>query len=168
MRNGYAVLPPDHALITIIHRHGRAPAIPQRSIIEGWGNLRGAIATTLSHDSHNLLVLGRDAADMQAAANALIECGGGMAVARGGKVTALVPLPIAGLLAETPPGETAANFAKLRTEADKVADWQPPFRVFRAMTGLSLACNPAPHPTDLGLTDGATGEVFDPAEPLPA
>jgi adenine deaminase len=168
VRNGYAVLPPDHALITIIHRHGRAPAIPQRSIIEGWGTLKGAIATTLSHDSHNLLVLGRDAADMQAAANALIACGGGMAVARNGKVTALVPLPIAGLLAETPPEETAANFAKLRQEADQVVDWQPPFRVFRMMTGLSLACNPAPHPTDLGLTDGATGEVFDPAEPLPA
>ncbi len=105
---------------------------------------------------------------MQAAANALIECGGGMAVARNGKVTALVPLPIAGLLAETPPEVTAANFAALRQEADQVIDWQGPFRVFRAMTGLSLACNPAPHPTDLGLTDGATGEIFDPAEPIPA
>lgn len=168
VRNGFAVLPPDHACITIIHRHGRVPATPQTAIIEGWGNPRGAIATTISHDSHNLLVLGRDPADMQAAANALIECGGGMAVARNGKVTALVPLPIAGLLAETPPEVTAANFAALRQEADQVIDWQGPFRVFRAMTGLSLACNPAPHPTDLGLTDGATGEIFDPAEPLPA
>jgi adenine deaminase len=168
VRNGFAVLPPDHACITIIHRHGRVPAIPQTCIIEGWGTPRGAIATTISHDSHNLLVLGRDPADMQAAANALIECGGGMSVAREGKVTALVPLPIAGLLAETPPEETAANFARLRAEADMCIDWEGPFRVFRAMTGLSLACNPAPHPTDLGLTDGATGEIFDPAEPLPA
>lgn len=166
VRNGVATLPPDHSLITIIHRHGRIPAKPQTSIIEGWGMPRGAIATTISHDSHNLLVLGRDAADMQAAANALIACGGGMAVAREGRVTALLPLPIAGLLAETPPEETAANFAALRAEADKVIDWQGPWRVFRAMTGLSLACNPAPHPTDLGLTDGATGEVFDPAEPV--
>jgi adenine deaminase len=168
VRNGFAVLPPDQACITIIHRHGRVPAIPQTCIIEGWGEPRGAIATTISHDSHNLLVLGRDPADMQAAANALIACGGGMAVARDGRVTALVPLPIAGLLAETPPEETAANFARLRAEADQVIDWQGPFRVFRAMVGLSLACNPAPHPTDLGLTDGATGEIFDPAEPLPA
>jgi adenine deaminase len=45
-------------------------------------------------------------------------------------------------------------------------EWQPPFRVFRGLTGISLACNPGPHPTDLGLTDGGTGEVFDPAEPL--
>jgi adenine deaminase len=168
VRNGFAVLPPGHALITIIHRHGRIPATPQTCIIEGWGDPRGAIATTISHDSHNLLVLGRDPADMMAAANALIDCGGGMSVARGGKVTALLPLPIAGLLAETPAEETVANFAKLREQADMVIDWQLPFRVFRAMTGLSLACNPAPHPTDLGLTDGGTGEIFDPAEPVAA
>ncbi len=137
-------------------------------LIEGWGEPRGAIATTLSHDSHNLLVLGRDPRDMQAAANALIACGGGMAVAREGEVKALMPLPIAGLLAETPAEETAANFAKVREEADKAFDWQPPLRVFRAMTGLALACNPAPHPTDLGLSVGATGEVFDTTEPVMA
>jgi len=113
-------------------------------------------------------VLGRDPADMQAAANALIGIGGGMAVAREGRVVALLPLPIAGLLADTPPEVTAANFAKLREAADQVMDWQPPFRLFRSLTGLSLACNAGPHPTDLGLTDGGTGEIFDPAEPLPA
>jgi adenine deaminase len=168
VRNGRALLPPSHAAITILHRHGRAPAIPQTAITDGWGEPRGAIATTVSHDSHNLLVLGRDPADMQAAANALIGAGGGMAVAEGGRVTALLPLPIAGLLADTPPEVTAANFAELREAADRVVDWQPPFRIFRGLTGLALACNAGPHPTDLGLTDGGTGEVFDPAEPLPA
>lgn len=168
VRGGFALLPPEHACITVIHRHGRAPAIPRNILIEGWGEPRGAIATTLSHDSHNLLVLGRDPRDMQAAANALIACGGGMAVAREGEVKALLPLPIAGLLAETPAAETAAHFRALRAEADKAFDWQGPWRVFRAMTGLALACNPAPHPTDLGLSVGATGEVFDPAEPVVA
>ncbi|WP_237213773.1 adenine deaminase [Falsiroseomonas oryziterrae] len=168
VRNGFAVLPPGHACITIIHRHGRTAAKPQTCITDGWGEPRGAIATTISHDSHNLLVLGRDPADMQAAANALIACGGGMAVAREGKVVALLPLPIAGLLAETPPEVTAANFARLRAAADQVIDWQQPFRIFRGLTGLSLACNAGPHPTDLGLTDGGTGEIFDPAEVLPA
>lgn len=168
VRNGVAVLPPGHACITIIHRHGRSPAVPQTCVTDGWGEPKGAIATTISHDSHNLLVLGRDPADMQAAANALIACGGGMAVARGGEVAALLPLPIAGLLADTPPEVTAANFAKLRAAADQVIEWQGPFRVFRGLTGISLACNAGPHPTDLGLTDGGTGEIFDPAEPLPA
>lgn len=167
VRNGVAALPPGHACITIIHRHGRIAPTPQTCITDGWGEPRGAIATTISHDSHNLLVLGRDPADMQAAANALIGVGGGMAVARGGQVVALLPLPIAGLLADTPPEVTAAHFAKLREAADAVMDWEPPFRLFRSLIGLSLACNAGPHPTDLGLTDGGTGEIFDPAEPLP-
>jgi adenine deaminase len=168
VRNGIAALPPGHACITIIHRHGRIAPTPQTCITDGWGKPRGAIATTISHDSHNLLVLGRDAADMQVAANALIEIGGGMAVAREGKVIALLALPIAGLLADTPPEVTAANFARLRAAADEVMDWQPPFRLFRGLTGIALACNAGPHPTDLGVTDGGTGEIFDPAEPLPA
>jgi adenine deaminase len=163
VKDGYAALPPGHAAITIIHRHGRAPAVPMTCITDGWGEPRGAIATTISHDSHNLLVLGRDAADMQAAANALIAAGGGMAVARRGTVT-MVPMPLFGLLCDTPPEITAAAFARLRQAADQVIDWQLPFRVFRALTGLSLACNAGPHPTDLGLTDGGTGEIFDPAE----
>jgi adenine deaminase len=168
VRNGFAAVPPGHAAITIIHRHGRAPAVPQTCLTDGWGEPRGAIATTVSHDSHNLLVLGRDPVDMRAAANALIASGGGMAVAEGGCVTALLPLPIAGLLADTPPEVTAAEFARLREAADRVVEWQQPFRVFRGLTGIALACNAGPHPTDLGLTDGGTGEVFDPAEPLPA
>jgi adenine deaminase len=168
IRDGVAEVPEGHALITMIHRHGRAPAVPRTCLTDGWGEPRGAIATTISHDSHNLLVLGRDPADMAAAANALVACGGGMAVAQGGRVTGLLPLPIAGLLATTPPAETAANFARLRAAADAVMDWKPPYRLFRGVTGIALACNPGPHPSDLGLTDGATGEVLDPAEALPA
>jgi adenine deaminase len=128
--------------------------------------MRGAIATTIAHDSHNLLVLGSNESDMAAAANALITCGGGLAVAQNGEVTALLPLPIAGLLATTPPWATAEAFARLRAAADRVCDWQPPYRIFRGITGISLACNQGPHLTDLGLTDGTTGEIFDPATPL--
>jgi adenine deaminase len=103
---------------------------------------------------------------MTAAANALIACGGGMAVAAGGIVQAVLALPVAGLLAETPPEVTAADFATLRRAADAIIDWLPPYRMFRAVVGQSLACNPGPHPTDLGITDGGTGEVRDPTLPL--
>jgi adenine deaminase len=168
VRNGTAELPPGHALIAILHRHGRRDPTPMVCLADGWGEPRGAIATSISHDNHNLLVLGRDPADMAAAANALIGCGGGMAVTASGKVTALLPLPIAGLLAETPPAETAAAFARVRDAADQVVDWKLPFRVFRGITGISLACNPGPHPTDLGISDGATRALRDPAEPIPA
>ncbi len=170
VRNGYAIPPPGHAVLTIIHRHGKAEPLPQTCFTDGWGELRGAIATTIAHDSHNLLVLGSNTSDMAAAANALIAAGGGMAVAQGGaesgEVTALLPLPIAGLLATTPPWATAEAFARLRTAADRICDWKPPYRIFRGITGISLACNQGPHLTDLGLTDGTTGEIFDPAEPL--
>ncbi|NKC30887.1 adenine deaminase [Falsiroseomonas selenitidurans] len=168
VRDGVAAVPPGHTVLTIIHRHGRAPAVPRTCLTEGWGTMRGAIATTIAHDSHNLLVLGDTPDNMAAAANAVIAAGGGMAVAEDGAVTALLPLPIAGLIATTPAGQTAENFARLREAAGRVCDWQPPYRIFRGITGISLACNAGPHLTDLGLTDGATGDIFDPAEPLPA
>ena len=168
VRDGVADVPPGHCLVAVLHRHGRRDPAPTVCLADGWGEPRGAIATTVLHDSHNLLVLGRDPADMAAAANALIACGGGMAVAAGGKVTAVLELPVAGLLAETPPCQTAADFAALRRAADQIIDWLPPHRVFRAVTGLSLACNPGPHPTDLGIADGATLELRDPALPLTA
>ncbi|WP_426957416.1 adenine deaminase [Muricoccus radiodurans] len=168
VRAGVAEVPPGHVLIAVLHRHGRRDPTPMVCLADGWDEPRGAIATTISHDNHNLLVIGRDPADMAAAANALIACGGGMSVASRGQVTGVLPLPIAGLLAETPPAETAAAFAKLRAAADAVMDWKLPHRVFRSVTGVSLACNPGPHPTDLGISDGGTGALVDPAEPLAA
>ncbi len=106
------------------------------------------------------MVFGRDPADMAAAANALIGCGGGMAVATSGKVTALLPLPVCGLLSDAPAPEVAAGFAALKAAADAIVDWQPPILTFKAIVGASLACNPGPHVTDRGITDGTTGAVF--------
>jgi adenine deaminase len=160
---GVAEVPADANLMAVVHRHGRRPAVPQVAVKEDWGVWTGALATTVSHDSHNLTVFGRDAADMAAAANALIGCGGGMAVAAGGAVTALLPLPVCGLLSEAPAAEVADGFRRVRTAADAVAQWKPPYRVFKAVVGASLACNPGPHLTDLGLTDGTTGDVFEDA-----
>jgi len=154
VRDGFAVIPPGHSVIFVQHRHGRHDAAPQRALLAEWGELRGAIATTYSHDSHNLVVLGRDPADMKLAANALIECGGGMAVAQAGRLLARVELPIAGMLSAAPPAEVADAFRRVREAAGQVVEWKPPYRVFKAIEGTSLACNPGPHLTDLGLTDG--------------
>ena len=82
------VLPDGVSVMAMVHRHGRAPGVPQLALMEDWGTFTGAFATTVSHDSHNLAVFGRDPADMAVAANALIACGGGMAVAKDGVVTA--------------------------------------------------------------------------------
>jgi adenine deaminase len=129
-------------------------------VLEGWSNWRGALATTVAHDSHNLIVYGRDPIDMAVAANAIIDAQGGMAVASGGALRALLALPVCGLLSDAPTDEVAAAFRALKQAAEPIADWKPPYLVFKAVVGASLACNPGPHITDLGITDGTTGEIF--------
>lgn len=162
VRDGRVQLPDGFSLIWVQHRHGRHEATPQLALLEGWGELRGAIATTYSHDSHNLVVLGRDPADMALAANALIASGGGMALSQRGEILAHVAMPIAGMLSDLPAGELARQFRELRELSNNVADWEPPYRVFKAIEGTCLACNAGPHLTDLGLTDGTTRQIIDP------
>lgn len=162
VRHGEVQLPEGFSLIWVQHRHGRHEAKPQLALLEGWGELRGAIATTYSHDSHNLVVLGRDPQDMALAANELIACGGGMALSQNGQMLAKVEMPIAGMLSDLPAAELAQQFAQLRELSNKVADWEPPYRVFKAIEGTCLACNAGPHLTDLGLTDGSTRQIVDP------
>lgn len=162
IRDGRVQLPAGFSLIWVKHRHGRHPAAPQIALLEGWGELRGAIATSYSHDSHNLVVLGRSAEDMALAANRLIASGGGMALAQEGEILAHVAMPIAGMLSDLPAAELAQQFRTLRDLSAKVADWEPPYRVFKAIEGTCLACNAGPHLTDLGLTDGATRRIVDP------
>ena len=109
------------------------------------------------------MVFGREPADLAAAANAVIAAGGGMAVAAGGAVRAVLRLPVCGLVSAAPAAEVAAEFRALREAADAIVDWEPPLLTFKAVVGASLACNPGPHVTDVGITDGSTGEVFESA-----
>ncbi|RTN25707.1 adenine deaminase [Enterobacter quasimori] len=162
VRHGVVAIPDGFSLIWVQHRHARHAAKPQLALLEGWGELRGAIATSYSHDSHNLVVLGRDPHDMALAANTLIQSGGGMALAQNGDVIAHVTMPIAGMLSELPPDELARQFRELRERSNLIADWEPPYRVFKAIEGTCLACNAGPHLTDLGLTDGTTRQIVDP------
>lgn len=162
IRNGEVEIPAGFSLIWVKHRHGRHEAKPQIALLEGWGELRGAIATSYSHDSHNLVVLGRSAEDMALAANQLIASGGGMALAQNGGILAHVAMPIAGMLSDKPAHTLAAEFRQLRDLSAEVADWEPPYRVFKAIEGTCLACNAGPHLTDLGLTDGTTRQIVDP------
>jgi adenine deaminase len=160
VRDGAVVLPEDATLMAVVHRHGRAPAVPHIGVLRGWGRWRGALATSVLHDSHNLAVFGHAPADMAAAANAVIAAQGGVAVAHGGELRALVELPVCGLLSDAPTATVAATFSALRKAAETLTDWSPPYLVLKSVFGASLACNPGPHVTDLGLADGLTGEVL--------
>ncbi|CZW01445.1 putative adenine deaminase [Enterobacter cloacae] len=162
VRDGRVEIPAGFSLIWVQHRHARHAAKPQIALLEGWGELRGAIATSYSHDSHNLVVLGRNPDDMALAANTLIQSGGGMALVQNGDVIAHVAMPIAGMLSELAPAELARQFRELRVRSSQIADWEPPYRVFKAIEGTCLACNAGPHLTDLGLTDGSTRQIVNP------
>ena len=82
VKDGHAVVPEGYAVMVATHRHGRIPATPQAVILHDWGTWRGALATTLSHDSHNLVVYGHDPAEMALAANTVIDMDGGCAVVK--------------------------------------------------------------------------------------
>src|SRR5216683_2566507 len=163
VRDGFAVLPPadgpngDLNLLYVQHRHGRHEAPPQVALQEGLPRINGALATTYLHDSHNLFVIGGNPQDMQLAANTLIACGGGIVAVQDGKVLSVAEFPIAGMLSPNPPEQVASDFTAVREAAGRVAEWKLPYWIFKTLEGMSLACNPFPYLTDLGLADGLLG-----------
>ncbi|WP_404820852.1 adenine deaminase [Pseudorhizobium pelagicum] len=161
VENGFVVPPADTTMIAVAHRHGRADSHPRVGFLRGWGAWRGAFATTVSHDSHNLTVFGGNLEDMAVAANAVIAAGGGMAVASKGKIDVLLPLPLSGLVSEAPLADVADGFSTLRAAMDGIVDWQPPYLIFKACFGATLACNAGPHQTDRGIADVTTGTLME-------
>lgn len=161
VKDGFVVPPEGATMISVTHRHGVAEPITRTGFLTGWGNWNGAFATTVSHDSHNLTVFGGNAEDMALAANAVIKAGGGMAVASEGRVTALLPLPLSGLVSDAPLEDVASAFEELREAVGRVVEWQPPYLVFKACFGATLACNIGPHQTDMGIADVLMGRVME-------
>lgn len=161
IRDGFVVPPAGSAMLAVAHRHGLADGKPRVGFLTGWGEWHGAFCTTVSHDSHNLTVFGGNARDMALAANAVIEVGGGMAVAKDGRVEVLLPLPLSGLVTDASLQETANSFAAIRKAMEKIVDWKPPYLVFKACFGATLACNIGPHQTDRGIADVITGKVLE-------
>jgi adenine deaminase len=159
VRDGFAVAPPALSVMAIVHRHGRNDPKPQLAVIEGWDRWGGAFATSYSHDSHNLILYGHDPAELALAANTVIGMQGGIVVVKDRQVVAQLAYPVAGMLSLGDPAEVAAAHKRIVEAAGDVCTWQPPYRTFKALSGQSLACNPGPHLTDLGLTDGATKDI---------
>jgi adenine deaminase len=152
VKDGHLELPNDMIRMAVCNRYGRGT--PTRvAFMENWGTWRGTFASTVSHDSHNLTVFGRDPDDMALAANTLLEMQGGLVVVADGKVVAKLMLPVAGLISRQPLAHVAKEFADLRAMLDTLVDWQPPYLVFKALFGSSLVCNPGPRLSDVGLVD---------------
>ncbi len=106
-----------HALcfVTVVERHGRGGTVAH-GLLKHFGLKRGAVASSVGHDSHNVIVAGRSEADMRLALDSIQAKGGGVCVVADGVVRAMVPLPIAGLLSDKRVGEVAAQMKVLKAE----------------------------------------------------
>ena len=149
VKEGY-VDPGDLALIAVIERHGKTGDIA-KGFVKNSGITRGAVATTISHDSHNLLVMGRDPKDMLVAANWIISSQGGVAVAKNGRIVASIELPVAGLMSEEPIQKVAEKFKNVRRAFREIGLIDHPYAP--PIFFLALPVIPAAKITDKGLFD---------------
>jgi adenine deaminase len=142
-----------------IERHGGSGSIGL-GFVQGLGLERGAVATTVAHDNHNLFVAGTNDPDMLVAIERLADAGGGMIAVEDGEVRALVELPIAGLLSDRPVAEVAEQVRALdRAYADLGTTIEFPFMM---VSFLSLGVIPALRLTNRGLVDGREFTLVDP------
>jgi adenine deaminase len=140
----------DVIKVAVIERHGKNGNVG-RSFVKGFGLKRGAIASSVGHDSHNITVVGASDADMAVAVNRLIALGGGFTVADAGVVTAELALPIAGLMSLLPFESVAEKLRQLRTAADALGCTLP--EPFLQVAFLALPVIPHLKLTDRGLFD---------------
>ncbi|MBR6185364.1 MAG: adenine deaminase [Clostridia bacterium] len=140
----------DIMKMAVFERH-HATGTVGRGFVKGFGFKKGAMAQTVAHDAHNLLVAGTNDGDMALAANTLIQCGGGLCAAADGKVLALVPLPIAGLMNDLPVEEMAALVSSLSGAWREMGCMiNSPYMT---MALIPLACIPELRLTNRGLVD---------------
>ncbi|HEX2256927.1 MAG TPA: adenine deaminase [Afifellaceae bacterium] len=149
----------DVAKVAVIARHGINRNIG-RGFVAGFGLKRGAIASSVGHDSHNLCVVGVDDDDMAVAVNRLIELSGGFAVALGGAVRAELPLPLAGLMSLEPFEAVRERLVELRAAARALGSTLP--EPFLQLAFLPLPVIPHLKITDLGLFDVDRFELVGP------
>ena len=120
---------------------------------------RGALASTVAHDHHNLIVVGADDESMMTAARAVAEMRGGLAVADGDKVLGRLSLPVAGLMSEERLETVCAQKRDLLTAARTLGS--PPGQPFVALSFAALEVIPALRLTDQGLVDVEKFEFVD-------
>lgn len=136
--------------LAVIERYGRQTP-PATALLHNFGLTRGALASTVSHDSHNIVVAGRDPMDMALAVNQLIAGGGGMCVVADGRVLSHATLPVAGLMSDKTADEIAAEIESLKAACrDCGVMLDEPFI---QMAFLSLPVIPTLKLTSLGLYD---------------
>ncbi|MDQ7072011.1 MAG: adenine deaminase [Rhodobacterales bacterium] len=147
----------DLVKIAVVERHGKNGNIAS-GFVRGFGLQRGAIASTVCHDHHNIAVVGVDYDDMALAANRLGEIEGGFVVVEDGKVLAELALPVAGLMSLEPFEAVHRELVKLRDAARALGvTLEEPFL---QLAFLALPVIPALKITDRGLVDVVKFEII--------
>ena len=144
--------------LSVLERHGHGSK-PANGYVIGFGDLDGAIASSVGHDSHNLCVVGKDPSDMRAALAALAEVGGGFCVVRGGNVLARLALPLGGLMSLEQPETIAKALEELHAASKAIGCILP--EPFLQLAFLSLPVIPSLKLTDKGLMDVDKFELID-------
>jgi len=152
LREGVALpdLKGDILKIAVVERH-RATGNIGIGFVQGFGLKKGALASSVAHDSHNLVIVGTTDEDMTRAAMAIKKMGGGLAVVSGGKVLASLPLPIAGLMTDAPVTQVNHQLEALLQAAKSLGCKVPD--PFMTLSFISLPVIPELKITDKGLVD---------------
>lgn len=157
-QDGVAVTDPDRdiAKVAVIERHhatGRAGV----GFVSGFGLQRGAFASTVAHDAHNIIVVGVSDSDMAACVARLKELQGGIVVLDGGRVLAELPLRVAGLLSQEPYERVVGHMEALHDAIAGLGVKAP--TPFMTLSFLALSVIPELKITDRGLVDVSAGRV---------
>ncbi|TJX65945.1 adenine deaminase [Soehngenia saccharolytica] len=147
--------------IACIERYGRNNNIG-KAFVNGFGIKDGALAESVAHDTHNLLVVGTNLKDMISAVNAVIDMGGGLAVSKNGRIISQLRLPVGGLITDELNGHEVSEKIK---EIEMIAREQLHCTVhspFMHLSFLALSTSPAWKITDRGLIDVNNFKVLSP------
>ncbi|MEM4189835.1 MAG: adenine deaminase [Candidatus Caldarchaeum sp.] len=160
VKGGNILSDPDRSILktAVVERHGKTGGMGI-GFTKGFGFRKGAVSSTVAHDSHNLLVLGYDEKDMALAANENARINGGIVTVADGKVLAKVELPLAGLMSTEPAVSVAEKLNRTYNVWRRLGcEWVSPFMTISL---LSLSVIPELRITDKGLLDTVTFQFVD-------
>lgn len=149
--NGQIVSDQEQDVLKIIVINRYQPSKPAVGFIRGFGFRSGAIASTVAHDSHNIIATGVSDADLVNAVNLLVESKGGIAIADGGFKKAL-PLPVAGIMSDSDGESVARLYEEINAAAKKLGT--PLQSPFMTLSFMALLVIPELKLSDRGLFDG--------------
>ena len=155
----------DISKIAVIERHGKTKNIGI-GLVENFHIKNGAIATTIAHDSHNIIVIGDNDDDMAVAVNEIVRLQGGIAISSAGEVKGSLPLPIAGLMSSESMESVSDVLSSLRTIAVESLSIPRSLEPFMTLSFLALPVIPELKITDRGYFDVTQFDFIEVSEKI--